>query len=96
MPKKGHDMRVAVLLLRLLGIGMVLYAGYTVYMLHAMARMMDSNVSELTNSVNQQGGVFGQFGMAVGIVYYGILFIGIVFALFSARMCRLLTFDYRD
>jgi hypothetical protein len=95
----AYHMRVAILIVRLIGIVMLLYGAFSVYGLHTVANMgppMFSSAQGTPDPVPEQFAPFHQFQVIANTVSYGILLVGIVLTMFSARVCRLLTFDYRE
>jgi hypothetical protein len=92
-------MKVAVLFLRLIGIGMLLYGAYSIYMVHAMGDAISTagfNFSGAISLNQQQVDIVNHIRMAANVLNGGIFLIGALFTRFSAKICVLLTFDYQD
>jgi hypothetical protein len=89
-------MRVAILIVRLVGIVMVLLGGLSEYGAHTMHTMGVTVYNGTHGPGSEQHLDFGNpFSLQEEMINYGILLVGLAFTLFSARICSLLTFDYK-
>lgn len=88
-------MRVAVLFLRLLGIGLLLHGVYSACLLHSMQTMTSAFAAAHGGPDPNALDIFGRIQLSK-IVSYGEIAAGVLLTLFAARACRLLTFDVKE